>query len=305
MEASMGRISLIIPTVGRPYDLDACLKSIEREADDWLAQIVVVDDGAVPPVVVPDTLAGVPVRCLRNQQRRGAAYSRNFAMSVLPDGVDAVGFIDDDARLCPNWLRLARHELTSDRGAITGPVRRFDSDIVARARQLRYDRRYAALAAGQAVSFLAGGNSVVWRHLFERAGGFPDVPTMSDRLFLRRLEGQGLHCHFVPDMYVLHRNSKGMRAAVREAWRAGQIDDSPQNTNIFKRLSSGLSHALAGPDIAAGLLNVALDAVFLGGRAWARRRLAEAHDPAKAVRAASSDSLAAAPAEPPVPEIEM
>lgn len=281
------RIALIIPTVGRPDDLLACLQSIEREADASLAQVIVIDDGAPEPVTVPPELAGVPVHCLRNPEQRGAAYSRNLSMTVLADDVDAVGFIDDDARLCPGWLVTAHRELTRDRGAITGPVRRFDRGLVSRARQLRYDRRYAALAPGQAVDFLAGGNSLVWRDLLERAGGFPDVPTMSDRLLVRRLEAQGRHCHFVPEMYVLHRNSKGLRVAVREAWRAGLLDDTPQKTTALARLATGAREALIGPQAAAALLqtaaallNVALDGVYLSGRAWNQRQQVDTPAPA-------------------------
>ncbi len=266
------RIALIIPTIGRPDDLQACLQSIAREADASLAQVIVVDDGAPKPVTVPSYLAGVPVRCLRNPQGRGAAYSRNRALTVLADDVDAVGFVDDDARLCPGWLATARRALTRDRGAITGPVRRFDHGLISRARQLRYDHRYASLAPGQAVEFLAGGNSLVWRDLLERVGGFPDVPTMSDRFLVRYLEAQGGRCHFVPEMYVLHRNSKGLRVAVREAWRAGMLDDSPQRTSALARLASGFRDALTGvPQTAAALLNVALDGVYLSGRARGRR----------------------------------
>lgn len=286
------RIALIIPTVGRPDDLHACLQSIEREANASLAQVIVVDDGAPEPVAVPSHLAGAPVSCLRNPEQRGAAYSRNLALTALVPDADALGFIDDDARLCPGWFDMAGRELTRDRGAITGPVRRFDRGLISRARQLRYDRRYAPLAPGQAVDFLAGGNSVVWRDLLERAGGFPDVPTMSDRLLVRRLEAQGFHCHFVPELCVLHRNSKGLRVAVREAWRAGLLDDTPQKTTALARLATGVQEALTGHQVAtallqtaAALLNVGLDSVYLGARAWSRRQRADAQAPAPATAA--------------------
>ena len=94
---------------------------------------------------------------------------------------------------------------------------------------------------------------------------------MSDRLFLRQLEAQGHRCHFVPEMYVLHAHSKGLRVAAREAWRAGLLDDTRQQTGALVRLAAGVREALTGPDIAAGLLNVGLEGVYLSGRAWARR----------------------------------
>jgi hypothetical protein len=122
---------------------------------------------------------------------------------------------------------------------------------------------------------------VVWRDLLERAGGFPDVRTMSDRLLVRRLEAQGAHCHFVPELSVLHRNSKGLRVAIREAWRAGLLDDTPQKTAPVTRLATGAQEAITGPHVvaalvqtAAALLNVGLDGVYLTGRAWGQRHRA-------------------------------
>ncbi len=276
------RIALIIPTIGRPKDLRACLDSIARDDSPTLAQVIVFDDASPVPVTVPPRLDDVPVRLLRNHERRGAAYCRNAAMDALADEVDVVGFVDDDARLCPGWLAIASRELVPGRGAITGPIRRFDRGLVSHARQLRYDRRYAPLTPGQAVDFLAGGNALVWRDALVRAGGFPDVKTMSDRLLVRRLEAHGLRCHFVPDLYVLHRNSKGVRVAVREAWRAGLIDDTPQAVTALARLAAGAREALAHRHPIAALFNVALDGVYLGGRAASRSRARRA-DPSLSI----------------------
>jgi GT2 family glycosyltransferase len=281
------RIALIIPSCGRPVDLDACLRSVAGDADGSLAQVLIVDDAASPPVTGPATVAGAPVRYLRNPVRRGAAYCRNLALRSVADDVDAVGFLDDDVRLVPGWFAAAREGLTGDRAAVTGPVRRFDRGVVSHARQLRYDRRYAPLEPGQAVDFLAGGNALVRRDLLSRAGGFPDTPTMSDRFLVRRLEAEGGRCHWVPEMLVLHRNSKGLRVAVREAWRAGTLDDTPQRTSARTRLANGLRDALtAGPDTGAALLNVALDGVYLGGRNYRGRvgAPAPARTPVTAVR---------------------
>jgi hypothetical protein len=245
---------------------------VQRENDGSLAQLVVVDDAAPNHVRLPSTIAGVPVTLLRNDTRRGAAYARNTGLTAVNDDIDAVGFLDDDVRLGPTWFSTARRALVRNRGAVTGPVRRFDGGVVSCARQLRYDRRYASLVAGQPVDFLAGGNALVWRDLIVRAGGFPDTPTMSDRFLVRRLHGLGARCHFVPEMVVLHRNSKGLRVAIREAWRAGVLDDTPQRTTPAARLAAGVGEALTQRHVAAGLLNVVLDGVYLAGRETTRQR---------------------------------
>ncbi|NBE92568.1 MULTISPECIES: glycosyltransferase family 2 protein [unclassified Nonomuraea] len=279
---------MIIPTIGRPNDLRACLESLRREADTSLAQVIVVDDAATVPVTLPPDVAGAPIHLLRNAVRRGAAYCRNRALQVVAEGVDAVGFLDDDVRLCQGWLATARRELKPTRAAVTGAVRRFDQGIVSRARQLRYDRRYAPLVPGQAVDFLAGGNAVIWRDMLVGVGGFPDVPTMSDRFLVRRLEARGGCCHFVPEMLVLHRNSKGLRVAVREAWRAGLLDDTALDTPALKRLATGVREAIVGPQPAAALLNVALDGVYLSGRRRGRLHEARARSRASTTQSAKS-----------------
>lgn len=266
------RFGVIIPTIGRPDDLEACLLSIARENASDLVQVVLIDDGAPIPVEATVSIDDVQVDVFRFEARRGAAFARNFALTKLRPDITAVAFLDDDARLCPDWLKIARRELTPDRLAITGPVRRFDNGIVSHARQLRYDRRYAGLVSGQAVDFLAGGNSVVQRHALDACGGFPDTATMSDRLLVQRLEKLGGGCHFVNEMYILHRNSKGLPAAVKEAWKAGILDESAMTVRPLRRLLNGAGDAITSPVRGPAMLNVFLDAIYLQGRSTGARR---------------------------------
>lgn len=274
------RFGVVIPTIGRPKDLEACLLSIARENSSDLVQIVLVDDGAPTPVQRTVKFDGVQVDIFRFESRRGAAFARNFALTKLRSDVTAVAFLDDDARMGPNWLKIARRELTPGRLAITGPVRRFDNGLVSHARQLRYDRRYAGLVSGQSVDFLAGGNSVVQRHALDLCGGFPDTATMSDRLLVQRLEKLGGACHYVDEMYILHRNSKGLTAAVREAWKAGILDESELTMRPLRRLLDGASEAVRSSAAVAAMLNVFLDAIYLCGRTMGerRRRLGESDE---------------------------
>lgn len=264
------RLALIIPTCGRPHDLAACLLSIERAAAPELAEVIVVDDSPQARAVVPLRIAGVEVRVSRNPEPIGAAASRNRAIEMLDPGVGAVGFLDDDVRLPRDWIAVALAELSPERGAITGPVRRFDAGYVARARQLRYDARYRSLEAGQPVDFLAGGNAVIWVGALRRAGDFPAATVMSDTLLARRLEQLGTPCHFVPRLQVMHRNSKGVRQACVAAWQAGQIEGGRRPTTYGRRLAHGAGGIATSSDPVAAGLNVALDAVFLGAHATSR-----------------------------------
>lgn len=265
------KLAFIIPTIGRPKDLRACLLSIKMQSDELASQVIIIDDFADLPLGIDDLLVELPIEIYRNAERKGAAHSRNRAIELLKPEIDAACFLDDDSRLPDNWSRLVREQLTADRAAITGPVRRFDRGLVAAARQLRYDRRYESLNNGEKVDFLAGGNAAVWKSYLVKAGGFPDTVSMSDRFLVQRLEALGAGCHYIADLYVLHRNSKGLRAAIREAWRAGKLDNTPLQQPISERLRQGLGPAFGHINFLPALLNVGLDAIYLWGRSVARK----------------------------------
>jgi len=264
------RLALIVPTCGRPADLAACLRSIEQAACPQLVQVVVVDDAPSAPAIVPERIATAAVEVIRNRESIGASASRNRGLLLLRPDVDVVGFLDDDVRLTPYGLTVALAEHGPDRGAITGPIQRYDDGIVSRARQLRYDARYRALRSGQAVEFLAGGNAVIWRDLLRRVGGFSMTAVMSDTLLARELWELGMPCHYVPELVVLHRHSKGARQAVVAACRAGLVERSRPIPSYVRRLGSSAREVPVSPDPSAAALNVALDAVFLAAHATSR-----------------------------------
>jgi glycosyltransferase involved in cell wall biosynthesis len=214
-------VSVIIPTRDRPTDLHHCLQAIAQSSRTGVLEVIVVDDASRQWVLPTLKLNGIAVRVIRNAERQGAATSRNAA-AVVAVG-DALAFLDDDARITSDWFQVVQRELSGERGAITGRVLGFDQCVVARARQRRFDQRYRGLATGDPVEFLAGGNSVVWSDAFRRAGGFPALHVASDNALLSRMHGIGLRCHFVHELMIGHRNSKGLRAAVVNAFQAGAL----------------------------------------------------------------------------------
>lgn len=225
------RISVVIPTVGRPYDLHACLLALCDADNGHLHEVIVVDDAAVQPVRLDDDLAArARVTVLRNTTRRGSSVSRNRAAGYASG--DVLAFVDDDARVLPDWFTVACAALDADRTAITGRVMPFDRGLISRARQWRYDQRYERLADGAEVTFLAGGNSLVRRAEFLAVGGFPNQVTAGDNALVPRLRAAGGRCCFVPGLRVLHRNGKGFVTAAREAWRAGAANRTSAATAL-------------------------------------------------------------------------
>lgn len=154
--------------------------------------------------------------------------------------------------------------------AITGRVLPFDEGVVSRARQYRYEQRYAAHQPLARVDFFAGGNSAVWTKLFRRAGGFPQTGAGSDNGLVAALSAKGNAVHFAPNLRVAHLNSKGMRTAARESWRSGRnTADAP--TTLSEELRHTAATVRRQPwrtDVAAAATNSVLQMIH-SAACWA------------------------------------
>lgn len=262
-------LSVVVATRDRPDDVRDLLTSL-AEADDGvrvIAEVILVDDASAVPLATPGS-ATVPVRVLRNPRRRGAAASRNVGAAAAAGA--ALAFLDDDCRVLPDWCEVVASQLAAGRPAVTGRILPFDHGLVSRARQYRYEQRYAGSPAGGRVCFLAGGNSVVDAKLFAAVGGFPELVTASDNALVGRLRGQGVEVWFDPAMRVLHRNSKGIRIAAREAWRSAAAAGA---AGIVAESGSALRIAAAQPwrgDPAVAALNSGLQLLHSGRRMTVR-----------------------------------
>ncbi|WP_169750057.1 glycosyltransferase family 2 protein [Streptosporangium amethystogenes] len=260
------RITVIIPSRDRYRDLRRCLKALAECNTALLYEVLVVDDGSKPRIADAVEVAGLPIRLLRNPQPIGAMPSRSFAAEQAVSPV--IAFLDDDALPRADWLDQIDRELTTDRGGVTGRVLPFDSGVVSRARQSRYLDRYRGLRPGQEVRFFAGGNGAVWREAFLAARGDVVNEPGSDNDIVAGLAAMGLSVNFVPTMVIVHRNSKGLMRAVRDAYGAGRRH--PERLTMTVAVQQVLGSA-SGRDVQTRLVNWALNVVHLAGRRGPRR----------------------------------
>ncbi len=98
--ASLSRIGLAIPTVGRSESLHELLLSVA--AGTWLPEKVVVADQSGGRLVLETDL---PFRVEIIPSRGGASAGRNDALRRLRDEVDYVAFPNDDSRFEPLTLQ--------------------------------------------------------------------------------------------------------------------------------------------------------------------------------------------------------
>ena len=100
------RVSVIIPTYGRPDSLSICLSSLEKQTVTPREVIVVVDGGITPEVQeVIDTFkqhSKLPLIQINNSERKGAQVSRSIGLGAATG--DIITYLDDDVTLEPDWL---------------------------------------------------------------------------------------------------------------------------------------------------------------------------------------------------------
>jgi glycosyltransferase involved in cell wall biosynthesis len=96
-------VSVAIPTMNRPKDLERCVRSIavQTRLPD---EVVVADDGDLDTAPIRAILDGLPTRFVYfKKDKKGLARSRN-ALLARTSG-DIVIFLDDDTELDPGYIQ--------------------------------------------------------------------------------------------------------------------------------------------------------------------------------------------------------
>jgi len=196
------RVSIVVPTRGRPELLRDCVAALE-------AQTV-----AVEVVVVGDA------------EGRGPAWARNEGVRRARGEV--VCFTDDDCRPSPGWVEALTEPLLCGVGQVsTGPVLMEHGATAA-------DRAWEAIVAylqGQAGApgtaspgFAVTANLAARRALLERLPFNESFPAAAgeDRDWGERAAPAGTPAAFVPSAIVLHRSGMSVRDFLRQQYRYGQ-----------------------------------------------------------------------------------
>ncbi len=112
-------ISLIIPTHNRSHTLVKVLDSFF--AQKYLTEIIIVDDAStedLPTVLRPFTqkYPQIPLRLLRNDEKRGAAYCRQRGIQIAYG--EYILFADDDLFLENNYTEVCLRKIRSGEAQI-------------------------------------------------------------------------------------------------------------------------------------------------------------------------------------------
>lgn len=106
-------ISLVVPTYNRAYTLKQVIDTFYQQAD--VNEIIIIDDAGVDEtgILVKEFAARHKTRIhtvyLRNDERKGAAYSRMKGVRVALN--EYILFCDDDNFLGPHYARTCRRKI--------------------------------------------------------------------------------------------------------------------------------------------------------------------------------------------------
>jgi GT2 family glycosyltransferase len=220
--------SVIVPTRNRPAALERCLASLAAQsyAGDSI-EVVVVDDGSVPPVTAPFATTDRLSRCvLVSTPGVGPAAARNAGVAASHG--DALAFIDDDCIADPGWLTALAVRLCAQPGAAVGGrvQNALTGNRYARASQslIGFLYRYYHVEGRGSVPFFTTNNLAVRRDVFEDVGPFdPSFPFASeDRDWSDRCRYGGRALCYAEEALVFHANELSWRSFLRQHFRYGE-----------------------------------------------------------------------------------
>jgi glycosyltransferase involved in cell wall biosynthesis len=205
-------ISVIIPHLNQPQDLEACLSSLDVQSlERTLFEVIVVDNGSIS---VPDSVvANHPGTRLLRELQPGPGPARNAGTQAAIG--DIFAFIDADCRADPEWLRSAFQALclAAEKTILGGDVRIWRE----------HSKAYTAIGAYEGVfayrfklyieqhGFCGTGNLVVHREHFYKIGQFSGINFAEDIEWGQRARAAGFSFCYVPEMIVFHPPRRSLR----------------------------------------------------------------------------------------------
>lgn len=202
--------SVVIATRDRPAKLEETIARFGRQtllSAEY--EVVVVDDGSIPPVA-PRQENGGPLCRTLHVEARGRSAARNAGAAVASGTL--LVFVDDDVTVGPDFLEahlsaqqewpgaLAAGAIRLSPGATTTPFGRF--------RQRLEDGGVPQLRGpAPRPNFCAAGNMSIPRRLFEELAGFdPGLASAEDQDLALRHTARGGRIIFIPEAAALHRD---------------------------------------------------------------------------------------------------
>jgi glycosyltransferase involved in cell wall biosynthesis len=211
MQSKSHLISVVIPHLNQPEELQCCLRSLcaQTIAHD-LFEVIVADNGShvLPQIDGQD----FQIRLVQEiEPGPGAARNRGVAEA----SGDMLAFIDADCRAHRDWLKTALREMDSapPRTVLGGDVQIWRDGPGAFSALEAYESifAYRFQLYIEKHGFCGTGNLVVKRKDFYDIGPFKGIQFAEDVEWGRSVRAAGYQFRFVPDMVAYHPARKTLK----------------------------------------------------------------------------------------------
>ena len=190
-------------------------------------EIIVVDDGASPPIAVRlQAYKGrLQLRSIR-REHVGPSAARNAGARLAASAL--LIFLDDDCAPDPHWLEAyLKAHLDEPESALAGPIlNALPDDISSEAYHLIFAYLYSRHIEQSATRapFLISANCAVPKALFHLIGGFDErfLLASEDRMFSEEWLRSGKTVRAVPDAIVSHYRPFTVKSFVAQQYRYGR-----------------------------------------------------------------------------------
>jgi GT2 family glycosyltransferase len=199
-------VSVVVPTIGRPAQLRACLESLAR-CEPRAAEVVVVDQSTTGETAALVEQFGRIGARRAHSHSRGVGLARNTGLRAAKH--DLVAMTDDDCTVAPTWVATAHRLASADPGRIfTGRVLEGKNEggggytPSTRTDEVAHDFTGELSCDG-----LFSGNVVLPRRAALELGGFDErLETAKDNDFGYRWLRAGRPMTFDPELVVWHND---------------------------------------------------------------------------------------------------
>jgi glycosyltransferase involved in cell wall biosynthesis len=198
-------VSVIIPYLNQPNELEACLRSIAAQTlphDQF--EVIVVDNGSASPPT--EIVARLPGARLLYESQPGPGPARNTGAAVVTSEI--LAFVDADCRADPNWLTSIVRVLRSSprRTIVGGDVRIWNAESGSLDAIAAYETvfAYRFKLYIERHGYSGTGNLAMFRRDFEAVGPFAGIDVAEDMAWGRAACAAGFKFKYAPEMIVYH-----------------------------------------------------------------------------------------------------
>jgi cellulose synthase/poly-beta-1,6-N-acetylglucosamine synthase-like glycosyltransferase len=217
-ENMLPKVSIIVASYNNEQTIEECLKSILALNYPSDSFEVIVMDGCSKDKTL-EIAQKLPVKIVSLRLNCPAAY--NYAMKIVAYPI--LGFVDSDAKVEPNWLRLLVPHLDEPQVAgVSGSIETWNKDNPW-AKSIGYELKNRYSRIGRYTSRIATMNLLLKKSVIEEVGGWAeDMPSQYDTEFGFRISAKSYKIAYEPKSVCYHFNRPTLRAYYRQQLQYGK-----------------------------------------------------------------------------------